>query len=395
MDITPPPGRGAPRAKGRPGSPRVRLSSPADVLAAVPHLFGFHPARSLVVIGAGGPRDRLRLGFRYDLPDPPDAAAARQIAGHAVAVLAGRRATTAIAVGYGEGRLVTPLVDVFATAAGEGGLAVRELLRVEDGRYWSYLCRDVNCCPAEGVPFDPRSHPVTAVMSAAGLPVYPDRAALARTLGPVTGERAAARDQAAQRACARAATLIEQAASRGGSPQRLVIMEGRRAVRDAIARYRDGRTITDGDLLAWLAVSLSQLPVRDDAWARMDPEHRDAHLRLWTDLVRDAADPWVPAPAALLAFTAWQCGDGALASVAIDRALACDPGYSMALLLREILDAGVPPSAARLPMSPEEVERSYERPDGARASPSARWARRSAERRRRGRGGGKPPAARE
>jgi hypothetical protein len=127
----------------------------------------------------------------------------------------------------------------------------------------------------------------------------------------------------------------------------------------AIARYRDGGTITDDGLAAWLVVSLAQLPVRDDAWARMEPEHRDAHRRLWTDLVRGAADAWVPAPAALLAFTAWQCGEGALASIAIDRALACDPGYSMALLLREILDAGVPPSAARLPMSPEEVERSY------------------------------------
>jgi Domain of unknown function (DUF4192) len=394
MDTTPPAGHGAPRAKGRPGLPRVRLSSPADVLAAVPPLFGFHPARSLVVMGAGGPRDRLRLGFRYDLPDPPDAAAARQITGHAVTVLAKRRATTVIAVGYGPGRLVTPLMDVFATAAGESGLAVRELLRVEDGRYWSYLCRDVNCCPADGIPFDPPSHPVTAVMSAAGLPAYPDRAALARTLGPLTGEPATARDQAAQRAGARAATLIEQAGRRGGSPLRLVISEGRRAVRDAIARYRDGAAITDADLLAWLAVSLSHLPVRDDAWARMDPEHRDAHLRLWTDLVRNAAGPWVPAPAALLAFTAWQCGDGALASVAIDRALAGDPGYSMALLLREILDAGVPPSAARLPMSPEEVERSYERPDAAAAAPPP-WARRSADRRRRGRGGGKPPTAKE
>jgi hypothetical protein len=92
----------------------------------------------------------------------------------------------------------------------------------------------------------------------------------------------------------------------------------------------------------------------------MDPPHRAAHLRLWTDLVRGAADAWLPAPAALLAFTAWQCGDGALASIAIDRALACDPGYSMALLLRDILDAGVPPSEARLPMTPDEVERGYE-----------------------------------
>ena len=141
-------------------------------------------------------------------------------------------------------------------------------------------------------------------------------------------------------------------------------------------------------------VSLAHLPVRDDAWARMEPGHRDAHLRLWKDLVRNAAGPWVPAPAALLAFTAWQNGDGALASVAIDRALACDPDYSMALLLREILDAGVPPSAARLPMSPEEVERSYERPAGAEPAPTRR-PRRPADRRRRGGGGGKPPAAQE
>ena len=365
MDSTPPRGRSAPHTMGRPGMTRVRLGSPADVLAAVPHLLGFHPARSLVVIGAGGPRGRIRLGFRYDLPDPPAAAAARQIAEHAVAVLAERRATTVIAGGYGPGRLVTPLMDTFAAAARRRGLAPRELLRVEDGRYWSYLCRDVACCPAEGVPFDNGSHPVTAVMSAAGLAAYPDRAALERTLAPLTGERATARDQAAQRACARAAALVDEAARRGGNPLRLLISEGRRAVRAAIARYRDGGTITDDDLAAWLVVSLAQLPVRDDAWARMEPGHRDAHRRLWTDLVRGAAEAWVPAPAALLAFTAWQCGEGALASIAIDRALASDPRYSMALLLREILDAGVPPSAARLPMSPEEVERSYADAPGA------------------------------
>jgi Domain of unknown function (DUF4192) len=96
----------------------------------------------------------------------------------------------------------------------------------------------------------------------------------------------------------------------------------------------------------------------------MEPGHRDAHLRLWTDLVRRAGAAWVPGPAALLAFTAWQCGEGALANIAIDRALAADPGYSMALLLRDVIDAGVPPSEARVPMSPEEVEESYTRGSG-------------------------------
>jgi hypothetical protein len=37
-----------------------------------------------------------------------------------------------------------------------------------------------------------------------------------------------------------------------------------------------------------------------------------------------------------------------------------DPDYSMALLLQDTINAGVPPSLARLPMTPEEVAKSYE-----------------------------------
>ena len=80
---------------------------------------------------------------------------------------------------------------------------------------------------------------------------------------------------------------------------------------------------------------------------------------MWTDIVRRACPQYVPAPASLLAFTAWQAGEGTLANIAIERALDADPDYSMALLLGELLDAGVPPSAARLPMTPEEVAESY------------------------------------
>ena len=65
------------------------------------------------------------------------------------------------------------------------------------------------------------------------------------------------------------------------------------------------------------------------------------------------------APASLLAFTAWQCGDGTLANIAIERALADTPGYSMALLLREALDSAAPPSMATPPMTPDEVAASY------------------------------------
>ena len=96
------------------------------------------------------------------------------------------------------------------------------------------------------------------------------------------------------------------------------------AVRDAIRRYREGEPV-DPEHAAWLTVALRQVRVRDDAWARMDTEHRGAHLRLWTDLTRLARPGYVAAPASLLAFVAWQSGDGALANVALDRALADNP----------------------------------------------------------------------
>jgi hypothetical protein len=361
-DPGPPSGRGdaSPRPQPDVALPHVRVSGPADMLAVVPHLLGFHPQLSFVVIGAGGPRQRLEIGFRYDLPNPPGAEGAAEIADHAVAVLAQRGATTVIGIGYGPGRLVTPVADAFAAAALQRHLDLRELLRVEDSRYWSYLCANPACCPADGTVFDYPSHPAAAAMTVAGLAAYPDRDAVAATLAPLTGAAARSMDQAIERACAKAQALMDRAERQGpGNPLRLAISEGRRAVRKAIGVYRDGGRITDEDTFAWLAISLVHLAVRDDAWARMIPEHRQAHLALWADVVRRADGPWLPAPASLLAFTAWQAGDGTLANIALDRAVAADAGYSMALLLRDILAAGIPPSQARLPMTPEEVAESY------------------------------------
>lgn len=374
-------------AGGAAGQPRVRLSAPADVLAVIPHLLGFHPASSMVVLGTAGPRQRLRFGCRYDLPDPPEPGKAAAIAEHAVRVLTREQVTSVILAGYGPGRLVTPLTDVLMPAVRRAGLLLWEALRAEDGRYWSYLCTEPGCCPPEGVPFELSSHPVTAAMTLAGTVAYPDRAALEQSLAPVSGKAAELMTAAINRAYDRAAALVAQAAhdssetghggagkgragkgrrraaARQGGARRLVIAEGKRAVQEAIAAYRAGSAVTD-DQLAWLAVSLTDLRVRDDAWARMDPGHSQAHLRLWTDVMRRAEPALVPAPAALLAYVAWQSGNGTLAGMAIDRALAADPGYSLALLLADVIAAGIPPSAARLPMTPEQVERSYARAAG-------------------------------
>jgi Domain of unknown function (DUF4192) len=349
--------------------PLVRISSVAGLLATIPHLLGFTPGSSFVVVGVTA-AGRVQAAFRYDLPDPPDAAATAHIAGHAVNVLAIHQLTTAVVAGYGSGRLVTPLADAVRAAAPRAGIRLHDVLRVEDGRYWSYLCTEPACCPAEGVPFDPDAHPAAQEMAALGHQVLANREAVAAAIGPVTGAEAQAMQRATQQAERAAARLITRQGPQG------LERPGLTAIRAAIGLYRDGGQVIPAVGFAWLALMLRQLRIRDDAWARMDPAHRAAHQRLWTDVVRRAQPGYVAAPASLLAFTAWQDGNGALANLALDRALADQPGYSMALLLRDILDAGTPPSAAVPPMTPEQVAETYATPatprggDGQPATPS-------------------------
>jgi hypothetical protein len=341
----------------------VRAGSPAALLRLVPHLLGFMPEASLIVIGVAPPRDRIRVTLRYDLPDPPEPDLVAEIAAHALGVLSAQRLTAAVAVGYGPEALVTPVARELREAARQAAIDVGEFLRVQDGRYWSYVCGNEKCCPAAGVPFDAAAaDPAEAeALAAVGDRVLAGRAAVAARVAPLGGIARESMRQATRRAEQHIAQLLARVRRSGrlGAARQMIAAEGLAAVGAMIARYRDGGRFTSDDEIARITVALRDLRVRDDAWARMDPSHSAAHQRLWTDVVRRAQPGYVPAPAALLAFVAWQSGDGALANVALDRVLADDPRYSMALLLRQVITAGAPPALARLPMTPEEVAASY------------------------------------
>jgi hypothetical protein len=149
----------------------------------------------------------------------------------------------------------------------------------------------------------------------------------------------------------RAALRARHLDQRGNQPGRKarqppLVISGTRAVTAAIKAYRDGGVVTGYDQLAWLAVTLGMSQVRDAAWLRMDPAHRAAHQRLWTTLTRLAPPGHVAAPAALLAFTAWQDGNGVLANLALDRAQADSPADDAVRVLRAALESGAPPSLA-------------------------------------------------
>ena len=331
----------------------VRVSSPAALLSVVAQLLGFMPENSLVVIGLAPPRDRIRVTLRYDLPDPPGQGVSEDVAGHAVGVLDGQGLTTMVAVAYGPDTLAAPAATALLNAAEEAGIKVHEFLRVQDGRYWSYVCTSEVCCPVAGVPFE-----VTPDPELTGGPVLSARAELAARVAPLGITRESMR-QATRQAEQHTAQLLAKSADRGAA-RHMIAAEGLAEVGAMIARYQDGGGFTTDDEIARITVALRDLRVRDDAWARMDPAFKAQGVKLWTDVVRRAQPRYVAAPASLLAFVAWQSGNGALANVALDRALADDPRYSMALLLRQVITAGAPPSLARLPMTPEEVAVSYD-----------------------------------
>lgn len=314
----------------------LSVSTPADLLALVPYLLGFHPTDSLIVVALSG--RRLVFIARSDLPADQASAATRaalvdQIATQTV----GSGADAAVLVGYGPAAPVTAMVDIARDSFAGRGVQLREVLRVAGGRYYSYLCTDAGCCPPEGVAFDPVAGPAAVAATVAGMVALPDRQALAAQLAPVTGQARQAMRRATEHAAARLADLAGH-----GDPTAEVERVGRDAVDDALAQQGAGRSLADGQA-AWLSLLLTHLPVRDHAWARTGTD--EAHLRLWADLTRRAQPHLAAAPASLCAFAAWRRGNGALANVAVDRALRADPGYRMAQLIAETLWLGIPPHA--------------------------------------------------
>lgn len=316
--------------------PRITLRSPADLIAAIPYLLGFHPARSVVLVAFTG--GRAVFAARGDLPGPDPRNPAALADGVLAAAAAQRPAAIAL-IGYGPATAVDPLLTACQQAARQHRIPVQDVLRVDGGRWWSYLCEDPGCCPPGGTPIDVSSHEIAAACAFAGLPALPTREDLAAQVAPVDGPAREAMTAATAQAGQRLTRLVTGLPPRGR--RAVLTAEGRTAVTAAITRYGDGSTLDDHEL-AWLSLLLVSTPVRDLAWQAIATT--EPHLRLWTDATRRVEPSLVAAPASLLAFTAWRAGNGALARLALDRALRQAPDYSMALLLADGLRQGLPPS---------------------------------------------------
>ena len=106
-------------------------------------------------------------------------------------------------------------------------------------------------------------------MAASGSAVLGDRDALAATIAPVAGSVAEAMTRETRRAERIAAKLMAPTTgTQSSARQRPVIDGGLTAVQAAISTYREGGSIEHSGQFAWLALGLTSLRIRDDAWAR-------------------------------------------------------------------------------------------------------------------------------
>ncbi|GII52833.1 hypothetical protein Pth03_12220 [Planotetraspora thailandica] len=318
----------------------VRLSRPADFIAIVPYMLGFHPERSVVAMAFEPGEDSdsgvrsLRFSVRVDLPgqseDTPDVA-------RGFAELLTRNGTERVMlIGYGPGWHVTPVMDAVRGALSDAEIDTIDALRVEDGRYWSYMCLDRECCSPDGTPYDSAHNQAAAAAVFAGHVARADRAALAATIAPAGGQDREQVQVATRTVCTQVRSAL---ATDGGHGW---YQAGLTQVAAALDHIEAGRELP-ADMVAWLGVLLTSIIVRDGAMTFIGRYDDDTHLKLWTEVTRRVEPEFAAAPAALLAFVALRIGDGPLARLAVERSLSADPRYSLAGLVACALDHGLPP----------------------------------------------------
>lgn len=301
-----------------------------DVVRNLPGMLGFRPVESLVVVAVQD--GCVSCVLRVDLSDVTAADAierlallvARSSADGAVAVFvstlsssclmcAGRFGDMAVTLGEALDANRVRLMDAVAVD------------RVEAGGRW----KCVDGCGKAGVLGDPASSAAAAAAVVAGRRMYATREELEAVVA-VDAHRAAA--------------VAPMLAGAGGA-----VDEVAAAVRQAVAAVRhvgQGAVLSDAEL-AGVGASLVDVRVRDALFKLVDSKEASAAETLWSQLARVLPQPYRCEALCLMGFSAFARGEGPLAGVALEAALAEDPAHRMARMLDCALQNGIRPEGIR------------------------------------------------
>ncbi|MEV6099991.1 DUF4192 domain-containing protein [Nocardia sp. NPDC051981] len=338
-----------------PGEPGARLRAPGDLIAAVPAMLGFMPARSLVVTvlradQASPDIAAVEVVTRMDL-DNPGRSAMGMLVDRVAGICVRHRAVAALAL----------VVDDRATVPTRKHRGVRarkhhDLVAALEHRL------DVDAVPlagawavqaigaelpwwtlsgpwSRGLQPDPAASMVTLRHVLEGRPLRGSRRELTDILvvDPVARDATAAALEVAVAAAARRLARVVQ----DGDPRVPLRLEVCRVLR-YLERVEAGARLTPAEV-ADVAVALRDSALRDIMFGLAPGPRADGAEALWLQLARALPDPDRAEAAALLGYCAYTRGDGPLAGVALDAALAADPKHRMAMLLDLGLQTGLRP----------------------------------------------------
>ena len=321
------------------------LTSPHDLLAAIPFLIGYHPENSLVLVALKD--DSVGMAMRVDMPTDIAPESYDLLASH----FQREAADAALIVAYVDSQSDPEAVLINTSAALlRAGISIKESLIVSDGRYRSMLCHDSECCSPLGSPIpDIDSSRIAAEHVIAGHPMpFANVSGLVQSIAALPS----AMEESWQSEVR--AFWIESDSESLLDLQR----DGATAVIDLAGEYAQGRGAEDRELAARVIGRISDIQVRDYALGSHNDETADAYWQMWRELLLIAPRGFVAPIASIFAALAYERGEGALAHKALDRALADDERYSLALLLRRVFTAGWPPqsfSAMRAELHPKVV----------------------------------------
>jgi hypothetical protein len=322
------------------------LTSPHDLLAAIPFLIGYHPQDSLVLVALKD--EAVGMAMRVDMPVGVSAEGYDLLASHFLR----DGADGAFIVAYvGEGAVDPENVLINTSAAlVRAGIDIKESLIVRNNRFRSMICSDLTCCPPGGsvIP-DLGSSRIAAEHVIAGHPMpFENVDGLVQSIAAVASSFESVWADEVQ------AFWVSSDSEEIQELQR----DGATAIIDLVGEYREGRGAEDRELAARVIGRLSDIQVRDFALGSHTDESADYYWAMWRDLLRIAPRGFVAPVACLFAAMAYERGEGALAHKGLDRGLGDDDQYSLAHLLRRVFTAGWPPqsfSAMRIELHPKVV----------------------------------------
>ncbi|ADD40020.1 DUF4192 domain-containing protein [Stackebrandtia nassauensis] len=315
-----------------PDAADISLSTPMDLLSAIPYLVGYIPADSLVLVGLDA--KQITATLRVDLPRTDQPVTKLRISPD---VLRRNKVEAAVIAGYGPPERVTRCVDHLRRMLAAQNIELVDALRVTDGTFWSYVCQEPACCPPEGRPVNPGDSPVDAAFTYAGMRALPHRQAVTAQLEPVKGPTRAA----VTRATNQVRKLLDDTDAMFSARETLLD-----EARTILAKATEaGAPLPEIDQTVRLAAALTDAKLQTEAMTLVDSHSPHKMVDLWLWVTRHVAPAFRARPAALLGFAAWRCGNGVLATEAVRRSLTDDPHCPLAMVLGRLLDEGVPPSS--------------------------------------------------